>query len=126
MTGIQDYMRYSNIFSRLWNASRYSLCGLTYALKHEQAFRYEAAVLLILFVVIVILNIPFKSSAVIITAWLFVMCIELINSSVEKAFDLIDEHYRPEIKAGKDMLSASVFIAIICNVIIWLSLLLLL
>lgn len=118
-------MRYSNIFSRLWNASGYSLCGITYALKHEQAFRYEAAVLLILSALIIILNIPLKFSLVIITAWLFVMCIELINSAAEKAFDLIDEHYRPEIKAGKDMLSASVFIAILCNVIIWLIILLL-
>lgn len=119
-------MRYSNIFSRIWNASRYSLCGLIYALKNEQSFRCEAAVLFIISALIIFLNIPFNLSSVMIIAWLFVMCLELINSSVEKAFDLIDEHYRPEIKAGKDMLSASVFIAIICNVILWLNILLLL
>ena len=117
-------MRYSNIFLRLWNASRYSLCGLIYALKNEQAFQYEAVVMMILFAVILIFNIPFQWSLMIIFAWLFVMCLELINSSVEKSFDLIDEHYRPEIKAGKDMLSASVFIAVICNLILWLTLLL--
>ncbi|MBQ3395448.1 MAG: diacylglycerol kinase [Synergistaceae bacterium] len=119
-------MRYSNIFSRLWNASRYSLSGLIYALKNEQAFRCEAAVFFMISALIMFLNIPFNLSSVMIIAWLFVMCLELINSSVEKAFDLIDEHYRPEIKAGKDMLSASVFIAIICNVILWLNILLLL
>ena len=117
-------MRYSNIFSRLWNASRYSLCGLIYALRYEQAFQYEAAVMIIVLSVILILHVPFQLSLMIVFAWSLVMCLELINSSVEKAFDLIDEHYRPEIKAGKDMLSASVFIAVVCNIILWLSLLL--
>lgn len=118
-------MRYSNIFSRLWNASRYSLCGLIYALRHEQSFRYEAAVMMIILAVIMIFHVPFNISVLMIFAWAFVMCLELINSSVEKAFDLIDEHYRPEIKAGKDMLSASVFIAVCINIILWLFLLLL-
>lgn len=118
-------MCYSNIFSRLWNASRYSLCGLIYALKHEQAFRYETVVMFIILAVIVILHVQIQLSLLIIFAWAIVMCLELINSSVEKAFDLIDEHYRPEIKAGKDMLSASVFIAVCMNIIFWFSLLLL-
>ena len=118
-------MHYSNIFSRLWNASRYSLCGLIYALRYEQAFQYEAVVMAIILAVILILHVSFQFSAMIIFAWAVVMCLELINSSVEKAFDLIDEHYRPEIKAGKDMLSASVFIAVCMNIILWFSLLLL-
>ena len=79
-------MHYSNIFSRLWNASRYSLCGLIYALKHEQAFRYEAAVMAIILAVILIVHVPVQLSLMIIFAWAFVMCLELINSSVEKAF----------------------------------------
>ncbi len=51
-------------------------------------------------------------------AWLIVMCLELINSSVEKAFDLIDKNFRDEIKAGKDMLSSAIFFAICFNIIL--------
>ena len=117
-------MRYSNILLRLWNASRYSICGLIYALRYEQAFKYEAVIMAIILVVILILHVPFQLSLMIIFAWALVMCLELINSSVERAFDLIDEHYRPEIKAGKDMLSASVFIVVFCNILLWFTILL--
>ena len=104
-------MRYSNIFSRLFHATRYSLEGLYYALKHEQAFQYE-------FIVFVIVSLIGKS-LLFSGAWLIVMCLELINSSVEKAFDLIDKNFRDEIKAGKDMLSSAIFLAICFNIILW-------
>ena len=104
-------MRYSNIFSRLFHASRYSLEGLYYALKHEQAFQYE-------FIVLIIIILAGKS-LLLAGAWLIVMCLELINSAVEKAFDLIDKNFRHEIKAGKDMLSCAIFLAVCFNIILW-------
>ena len=109
-------MQYSNIFARLINATRYSLAGLFYALKHEQAFRYEAVV----FVIIIL----FTRSLILIGAWCVVMCLELVNSAVEKAFDLIDKNFRYEIKAAKDMLSCSVFIAVCFNIALWFIMLL--
>lgn len=109
-------MQYSNIFSRLINATRYSLEGLYYALRHEQSFRYEAVV----FVIVIFLTRSLTLSG----AWCVVMCLELINSAVEKAFDLIDKKFRPEIKAGKDMLSCSIFIAVCFNIVLWFVMLL--
>ena len=109
-------MQYSNIFVRLFIATRYSLEGLYYALRHEQAFGYEA----IVFVIIIF----FTRSLSLVGAWCVVMCLELINSAVEKAFDLIDKNFRQEIKAGKDMLSCSVFIAVCFNVVLWFAMLL--
>ena len=112
-------MRYSNPFSRLLNASRYSFDGLIYALRNEQAFQYEAAVLVLLCIMILLLNVPAFRAVILIGAWLLVMCLELGNSAVEKAFDLIDTSIRQEIKAGKDMLSLSVGIMIVFNIILW-------
>ena len=108
-------MKYTNIFSRLWNASRYSLQGLAYALKHEQAFQYETAVFVIMCGVIGVWDLPLYLAG----AWVIVMCLELVNSAAEKAFDLITKDYNPIVKAGKDMLSASVFLAMCCNIILW-------
>ena len=110
-----DSVKYTNIFSRLWNASRYSLQGLAYALKHEQAFQYEAAVFVFMCGVIGVWDLPLYLAG----AWVIVMCLELVNSAAEKAFDLITKDYNPIVKAGKDMLSASVFLAICCNIILW-------
>ena len=50
------------------------------------------------------------------------MALELVNSAVERAFDLIDKNYRAEIEAGKDMLSAAVFLVIVFNVLLWAAL----
>ena len=113
-------MKYSNPFSRLFNASRYSLDGLRHALINEQAFQYECAVLVIILAVSSFAPLSAELKIFLIFAWLIVMCLELINSSVEKAFDLIDENFRAEIKAGKDMLSSAVFITVCFNIAIWL------
>ena len=110
-----DSVKYTNIFSRMWNASSYSIQGLTYALRHEQAFQYEAAVFVFMCVVIAVFGLPMYLSG----AWLIVMCFELVNSAVEKAFDLITQEYSPLVKAGKDMLSASIFLMICVNIILW-------
>lgn len=113
-------MHYRNPLMRLLNASRYSLQGLAYALKHEQAFQYEAAVFVVLCAVLLVLNIPAGQFLALIGAWLVVMCLELVNSSLEKAFDLITQDYHPLVKAGKDMLSASVFLAVCFNFVLWI------
>ncbi|MBQ7544749.1 MAG: diacylglycerol kinase [Synergistaceae bacterium] len=112
-------MNYGNPLQRIINASRYSLDGLAYALKHEQAFRYEAVVLVIVCTVMVIVDIPALQGVIFAGAWLVVMCLELVNSAAEKIFDLLTEDYSPIVKAGKDMLSASVFLGICFNIILW-------
>ena len=113
-------MRYNNPLSRLFYASRYSLCGLYHALIHEQAFQYESVVFVIICAVLLFVPWEIERKIFLIFSWLAVMCLELINSSVEKAFNLIDKSFRPEIKSGKDMLSASVFLAVIFNISSWI------
>lgn len=112
-------MQYRNPFSRLLNASKYSLQGLAYALRHEQAFQYEAAVFVVLCAVLLMLDIPAGQSFALAGVWLVVMCLELVNSASEKAFDLITQDYHPLVKAAKDMLSASVFLAVCFNIVLW-------
>ena len=112
-------MQYSNPMQRIINASKYSLEGLNYALYHEQAFRYEAVILVVMCIALTILHLPLLWSVCLATAWLIVMCFELVNSAIEKAFDLITQEYSPLVKAGKDMLSASIFLMICVNIILW-------
>ena len=114
-------MLYSNPAARIIHASRYSLEGLRYALVHEQAFRYEALTFLVICFVLALLDMPAEWCVMIAGEWLLVMCLELVNSSVEKAFDLVTKDYSPTVKAGKDMLSAAVFIAIGLNIILWVA-----
>ena len=117
-------MIYRNPLQRLYNASIYSLSGLCYALKNEQAFRYEVIVLCVLCAVLFFVPVSLMRRLFLVSMWLLVMSAELINSAAEKAFDLIDKNFRPEIKAGKDMLSAAIFILVCFNVILWVVMML--
>ena len=113
MRGIQS------VYHRLSHALLYSLRGLAYAVRHEQPFQYECAVFMVILCFLPF--VPFLWRFALTGGWLGVMILELINSAVEKAFDLIDTHFRPEIQAGKDMLSAAVFLMICLNFILWCS-----
>ena len=107
-------------FTHLINATRYSLQGLARAWREEQAFRHEVMVLGVLFLALAVTE---KSPALMLLTlggWLFVMVIELLNSAVENAFDLISREQNERIKAGKDMASAAIFLAIAANVGLWL------
>lgn len=109
---------------RLYKATLYSLSGLWTALRQEQAFEYEAAVFLLICALTLWLRLPLPQGLALIGGWTAVMALELINSAVERAFDLIDKNYNTEIKAGKDMLSAAVFLAIAFNLALWAVLIL--
>lgn len=113
-------MIYRNPLQRLYNASIYSISGLAYALKNEQAFRYEFIVFCVLAIILCFMPIDLMSCLFLAAMWVIVMALELMNSAAEKAFDLIDKNFRPEIKAGKDMLSAAIFIMICFNIFSWL------
>lgn len=105
--------------ARLYHATRYSLQGLLCAFKQEQAFEYEVVVFVVLIAVILWARLSFGEGLLLVGSWLVVMAFELVNSAVERAFNLIDKEYNLEIKAGKDMLSAAVFLIVLFNVFLW-------
>ena len=109
-------------WKRLYNATAYSLSGLFQAFRQEQAFEYETVVFFFLCALLLHLRPPLPHTLAVIGGWMAVMALELVNSAVERAFDLIDKNYRTEIKAGKDMLSAAVFLAIAFNILLWVTL----
>ncbi len=117
-------MIYRNPFKRLYNASAYSISGLIHALRNEQAFRYEAVVFCALCLILLIVPLTVMRRVFLAGMWVLTMALELVNSAAEKAFDLIDKNFRPEIKAGKDMLSASIFIMVCFNIFLWVFMLL--
>jgi diacylglycerol kinase (ATP) len=107
-------------FGHLFKALDYALQGLRRAWREEWAFRHEVVVLGVLFLLLLVTE---KSPALMLLTlggWLFVMAIELLNSAVENAFDLISKEPNERIKAGKDMASAAIFLAIVVNVLIWI------
>lgn len=109
---------------RILNAAGYSWAGLTAAFRHEDAFRQEVFLALVLIPLALILGDTGIERALMIAAVLLVLIVELLNSAVEAAVDRISLEHHLLIKRAKDMGSAAVMIALINLVAVWALLLL--
>ena len=79
---------------RVWNAFFYSLDGFKAAWKHEDAFRQDSLLALVLIV-------------------------ELVNSAIEATVDRISLENHKLAKRAKDIGSAAVLIALINALVMW-------
>jgi diacylglycerol kinase (ATP) len=109
---------------RILNAAGYSWAGLTAAFQHENAFRQEVFLALVLIPLALFLGETGIERGLMIGAVLIVLIVELLNSAIEAAVDRISLENHQLIKRAKDMGSAAVMIALINVVVIWTLLLL--
>jgi diacylglycerol kinase (ATP) len=107
-------------FAHLAGAGKYALAGLRRAWLEEQAFRHEVIVLAALPFALYIRDAAPGLWALALGGWLVLMAVELLNSAVENAFDLITRERDERVKAGKDMASAAILLTLAANVGIWL------
>ena len=105
--------------TRVLNAAGYSWAGLAAAFKHEDAFRQEVFLALLLIPLALVLGETGMARALMIGAVLLVLIVELLNSALEAAVDRISLEHHQLIKRAKDMGSAAVMIALINVVAVW-------
>lgn len=109
---------------RLINATRYSLAGIAEAARHEDAFRQE----LLLAVVLVPLGLWLGHSgiarALLCGSVLLVLIVELLNSAVEATVDRISLENHQLAKRAKDLGSAAVMLALVATGLVWILVLL--
>ncbi len=104
---------------RLINAFGYSLAGFRAAYKHEDAFRQEAHLALILIPLAIWLPTGLTGKALMIGSVLLVIIVELLNSAIEATVDRISLDRHDLAKRAKDIGSAAVLVSLINAVIIW-------
>ena len=105
--------------SRLVNAFGYSVEGFKAAFKHEDAFRQEVFLSLILVPLGLYLGKTGAEKALLVTVILLVLIVELFNSAIEAAVDHTSLERHPLAKRAKDIGSAAVFVALAIAVIVW-------
>lgn len=105
--------------TRLINALRYSLDGLAAAYRHEDAFRQETLLALILVPLALFLPASGIGKALMIGSVILVLVVELLNSAVEAVVDRVslDRHHLA--KRAKDIGSAAVLIALTNVAVTW-------
>jgi diacylglycerol kinase (ATP) len=107
-------------FRRICNAFLYSLDGFKAAFKHEDAFRQEILLSLILFPLAFWLGKTGVEKALLAGSILLVLIVELLNSGIEAIVDKASPETHELAKRAKDMGSAAVFLSLLNAVIVWL------
>jgi diacylglycerol kinase (ATP) len=104
---------------RLINAMGYSYEGFMAAFKHEDAFRQEVFLALVLIPLALYLNKTPVEKALLISSVLLVLIVELLNSAIEAAVDHTSTEHNALAKQAKDIGSAAVFFALTILAVVW-------
>jgi diacylglycerol kinase (ATP) len=104
---------------RVSSAFFYSMAGLRAALRHEDAFRQEVFLAVLLIPAAFFTPATGTGKALLIAAVLLVLIVELLNSAVEAAVDRISLENHVLAKRAKDIGSAAVLLALINVPVVW-------
>ncbi len=104
---------------RIYLAFFNSMAGFSFGLRTERAIRQEFALLVVAApLALVVATTPWERLALILSL-VAVLCVEFLNTCVEKLCDHVTPERHDEIKAIKDMGSAACFCAQAAAVVIW-------
>ncbi len=104
---------------RIWNALFYSVDGFRAAYHHEDAFRQEVLLAVVLVPLALFLPATGVGKALMIASVLLVLMVELLNSAVEATVDRISLENHQLAKRAKDIGSAAVFVSLVNVVAVW-------
>jgi len=104
---------------RLWNAFGYSLAGFRAAYKHEDAFRQEVLLAIVLIPLALWVPVGYLGKALMIGSVLLVIIVELLNSAIEATVDRISLENHDLAKRAKDIGSSAVLVSLINVMVVW-------
>lgn len=107
--------------ARIFAALLYSLDGIRSSFRHEEAFRQEFCLFVILLPALYLLPVSVQFKVLLFTVNCLVLIVELLNSAIESVVDLVSPDYNILAKRAKDMGSAAVLLSIILAAGLWLT-----
>jgi len=111
--------RNQNPWLRPIKAAGYSIAGFHATFKHEQAFRQELLILLLLVPLAIRLGDNGIEYSLLIGSWVMVLIVELLNSAVEAAVDRVSLEHNKLAGRAKDIGSSAVFLSIVLSISTW-------
>jgi len=104
---------------RLVGALTYSLKGLRACYIHEEAFRLEVALAMVLIPLGLWLGNDGVERALLVGSVVLILIVELLNSAVEAAIDRIGLEHAELSGRAKDLGSAAVLLSVIMLILVW-------
>lgn len=103
---------------RIIMSFKFAFEGITYVLSTQNNMRIHVVVAFIALILSIILDVPQYQLLLVFFSIVFVMCMELINTAIEKTIDLMTTEYHPLAKIAKDVAAGAVLFAAIFAFII--------
>jgi diacylglycerol kinase (ATP) len=103
---------------RVLQSFKNALEGITYVFSTQGNMRIHLGVALTALIFSLILDVPKFQLLLVFFAIVFVMCMELINTAIEKTVDLMTTEFHPLAKIAKDVAAGAVLFAAIFAFII--------
>jgi diacylglycerol kinase (ATP) len=108
---------------RLLNATRYSFDGFRAAWQHEDAFRQEVVLAVLLVPIALALPVSVVEKVLLVGVVLLVLIVELLNTGIEAAVDRDSLEINPLGKRAKDFGSAAVMLSLLLAAGTWIAVL---
>lgn len=105
--------------TRLIKAFGYSMQGFAAAFRSEAAIRQELAASLLLIPLGLWLGKTGVEQALLLSSWLLVPLVELLNSALEAVVDRVGAEHHELSGRAKDMGSAAVLLSILMAALVW-------
>lgn len=106
--------------NRILKATVYSWQGFKAAYQHEEAFRQELLLAVVLIPLAILLGDGSVEKALLIGSVLILLMVEILNSAIEAVVDRFGTELHELSGRAKDMASAAVFLAIVLLFTVWL------
>ena len=104
--------------SKFWTSFKHAIDGIEFAINQERNIKIEIFFGICASIMGFILNISIIEWSIIVLVIAMVLCLELINTAVERAVDLTTKEYRELAKAAKDVSAGAVLVMSMFSVII--------
>lgn len=96
----------------------HAIRGVIFLLKSEQNARVHAVITILVGIAVYILNVSRVEAAILFIAVIMVFAIEIINTAIEKVFDVCHPQDHILIRAAKDAMAGAVLIAAIIAIVV--------
>ncbi len=115
-------MDFKNNQQRFWKrficSLYYAWSGFKHVIYHEQNMKIHLMIATVVISLAFILKIPFYEKLILLIVIGIVICLEMVNTAIERVVDLVTQEYHPLAKVAKDISAGAVFIFSIVTVIV--------
>lgn len=98
---------------RITKSFRHAFAGITYVFTSQRNMQIHLVVALSVLILSVLLQVPKVQLLLVFFSVVFVMCMELMNTAIERTVDLVTSDYHPLAKIAKDVAAGAVLFAAI-------------